>query len=86
MIYGGVGLLLVTAATGYWVLERADTHRGSLKKVGRFVGSVIIIVSLLGVACRVWAITTGQSTYHKKMGYHSRSATPWQAPASTSSN
>ena len=55
----GVGLLLLTAIGGYWVCERAETHKGRLKNVGQLLGSVIIIVSLIGVACQVWCLVTG---------------------------
>ena len=50
----GAGLLLVAAAVGYWVLERAETHKGNLRRVGQCLGWVIIFASLIGVACRVW--------------------------------
>jgi len=54
-----VGLLL-TAAAGYWVLERASTHKGQLQKVGFFVGSFLIVASLVGVICSVWCFGTGK--------------------------
>ena len=54
----GSGLLLVSAAIGYLVLERSEKHKGGLKRVGRLLGSVIIIVSLIGVACRIWYVST----------------------------
>ena len=50
----GVGALLIAAVGGYWVLERAARQKGNLKKVGQLLGTVIIIVSLIGVACKVW--------------------------------
>ncbi len=50
----GVGVLLVTAIGGYWVLERAEKHRRPLKTVGQLLGGSIILISLLGVACSVW--------------------------------
>ena len=54
MLYGGEGLaaLLLSAAGGYWVLERSDGHKGELRRVGRLLGSVIIIVSLLSIVLR----------------------------------
>ena len=51
---GGAGALLLAAVGGYWVLERAAREKGSLKKIGQVLGAVIIIASLLGVACKVW--------------------------------
>ena len=56
----GIGGLFVAAVAGYWVLERAEGHRGTLRKVGRFLGWVIILASLTGVVCRVWAVSTGK--------------------------
>lgn len=60
-MHGGTGLLLLGAVAGYWVLERADSHKGQLKKAGQVVGWVVIVTSLLGVACRVYAVATGQA-------------------------
>jgi hypothetical protein len=57
MVYG-TGLLLLAAVGGYWVLERAASHKGNLKRVGQILGAVIIIVSLIGVACKVWCAAT----------------------------
>jgi len=57
----GAGILLLSAIGGYWVLERASGHRGRLKQVGQILGGLIIIVSLIGVACRVWGYTTGNA-------------------------
>lgn len=59
-MHGGTGLLLLGAVAGYWVLERADSHKGQLKKVGQVVGWLVLVTSLLGVACRVYAVATGQ--------------------------
>ncbi|MEK7878262.1 MAG: hypothetical protein AAB285_00220 [candidate division NC10 bacterium] len=56
----GTGLLLLTAVAGYWALERAESHKGQLKKVGQLVGWVVIVTSFLGLACRVYAVATGQ--------------------------
>ena len=76
----GTGFLLLAAVGGYWVLERASGHRGALKKVGQWVGGIVLAVSLIGVGCRVWALTTGQHVHHDKTGkgwycpYHATSA------------
>ena len=56
--HGLVGLLLASVA-GYWVLERASTHKGQLQKVGFAVGSFILIVSVVGVICSVWCLSSG---------------------------
>ena len=52
----GVWTLLLAAVAGYWVLERAETHKGDLRRVGKGLGWLIIIVSLVGVACTVWRL------------------------------
>lgn len=52
----GAGVLLLASVAGYWVLERAEAHKGSLRRIGRLVGGFIIVVSLIGVACRVWTV------------------------------
>ena len=49
------GVLLVAAIGGYWVLERAATHKGYLKQIGQVLGTAIIVISLIGVACRIWS-------------------------------
>jgi len=59
----GTGLLFLSAVAGYWVLERAATHKGNLKRIGQLVGGVILIGSLVGVACRVWALATGKGSF-----------------------
>ena len=59
-MHGGTGFLLLGAVAGYWVLERAESHRGQLKQVGQVVGWVVLVTSLLGVACKVYAVATGQ--------------------------
>lgn len=58
MVGYGVGVLLLSTVAGYWVLERAEGHKGSLRKVGRFLGWLIIVSSLIGVVCRVWCYAT----------------------------
>ena len=59
----GVWTLLLAAVAGYWVLERAETHKGDLRRVGKGLGWLIIIVSLVGVACTVWYVTKYQMGY-----------------------
>ena len=57
MLYGGGGLLLLSAVAGYWVLERAETHKGSLRRSGRVVGWIIIVSSFVGLICRIACAT-----------------------------
>ncbi len=53
MFSGGVSGLLLAAAAGYWVLERAESHKRGLRRVGRWVGGAIIVVAIVGSACRI---------------------------------
>ena len=54
MLGHGIATLLLTAIGGYWVLERASAHKGQLKQVGYLLGSIIIVVSLVGVGKQIW--------------------------------
>ncbi len=51
MMGHGSGVLLIAAAVGYLVLERADKHKNSLRRAGQLVGWSIIIVSFLSMLC-----------------------------------
>ena len=70
MVHEAAGLL-IAAALGYLVVERADKHKGSLRRIGYMVGGVIIVSSILGLACAVsckagaWSCNMGM----KKSGY-----------------
>ena len=59
MMSHGVALLLLSAAAGYWVLERAEGQKKNLKQIGQLVGGLIIVISLLGVACKVYYLMKG---------------------------
>lgn len=84
MVGHGIGLLLVTVVAGYWVLERAETHKGDLRRVGKVLGWLIIVSSLIGIACRVWGYATCPPGAMGKQGFcpfsRSRVTTP-AAPA-----
>ena len=45
----GAGIFLLGTLGGYWLLERAESHKGSLKRIGQWLGALTIIVSLLGL-------------------------------------
>lgn len=64
MMMGSSAGLLLAAVAGYWVMERAERHKSGLKTVGKVLGAVIIVVSLLGVACAAWC--GGKSCGHGK--------------------
>ena len=55
----GTGGLLIAAAAGYLVLERAETHKGNLRRVGRWVGWIIMLVSFGGVICIIQRCAKG---------------------------
>ena len=42
---------LVSLAVGYWVLTLSDKQSGFTKTLGRVVGWIILVVSLLGPLC-----------------------------------
>ena len=51
---GGSGkayFALVIIAVGYWVLTMAANQKGRLKKLGNWLGGLIIVVSLAGLIC-----------------------------------
>ena len=87
MMYGhGLVGLLLAAVAGYWVLERASERKGQLKQVGFFVGSLIIVVSILGVACSIWCMASGNAgmcPFGGKMGRGGYSPYMPPAPSST---
>lgn len=59
MIHGAAGLLL-SAAVGYLVIERADKHKeGSVRRVGFIIGTFIAVASILGIACVVSCNNSG---------------------------
>jgi len=82
----GAGMLLISAAVGYFVLERAEKRKGVLKRVGQLLGWLIIIVSLVGVACRTWCVSTGAKGWRSCpfMPKASMSPLPESAPSKTS--
>jgi hypothetical protein len=47
----GAGIFLLGAIGGYWLLERAESHKRGLRRIGRLLGAFIIIFSLLGLVC-----------------------------------
>ena len=76
----GVGILLLAAVGGYWVMERAQTHKAPLKKFGQFLGGLIIAVSLIGVACRVWYLATCAMAKGGYCPFTSKMAPPQPVP------
>lgn len=55
MMGHGVPALLISAAAGYWVLTHAEKERqGGVRKLGQYLGLLIIVVSVLGAACKIY--------------------------------
>ena len=55
-MFHGMAMYFLTAIGGYWVLERAESHKeGSLRRIGRVLGIVIILLSFIAVACSGWS-------------------------------
>lgn len=67
MLQGAAGLL-IAAAVGYLVIERADRHKGSLRRIGYLVGGVIVVSSIIGLACKVSCMASGGSCGMMKKG------------------
>ncbi len=63
-----IGVLLFTAIGGYWLLERGLTHKGQMKQLGLILGSLIIVISLAGVAAQAWSLSTCRVSHGGKMG------------------
>jgi hypothetical protein len=65
-----VGMLLIAAGVGYWVLTLAGKQKARIKTLGRWLGLLIIIVSVLGASCKMYyQWTCGSSGYYKKCSY-----------------
>lgn len=42
---------LIGLALGYWVLTHAEREKGTLKRIGKVIGWIILVVSLIGPLC-----------------------------------
>ena len=69
MVGHGIAPLLLAMVGGYWVIERAEREKGQVRQLGRFLGSVIIVVSLFGVICQVWSSITCSMGKSGRGGY-----------------
>ncbi|MBI2871087.1 MAG: hypothetical protein HYY14_05175 [Candidatus Omnitrophica bacterium] len=56
---GGTAFLLLAIVAGYWLLERAEQQKGGMKRLGRILGLVVIAIALIGTACKVYCISSG---------------------------
>ena len=59
MFLHGVSSLLITSAVGYWVVTQAQKEKGQVKKLGQLLGAIIVLVSLVGVGCKIYVLATG---------------------------
>ncbi len=59
LIGHGGALILVSVLGGYWLLERAEGHKGELRSIGRILGALLIVLSLLGLVLGVWGMSSG---------------------------
>lgn len=61
---------LFSLAVGYWVLTLAAKEKGTLQKIGKALGWVIIVVSLCGPLCLAWCgMKCGPKGGHCGSGY-----------------
>ena len=57
----GIGVLLLAAAAGYWVVIQAEGHKRGLRRLGRWLGGAIIIIALLGATCLLTCGASGKN-------------------------
>ena len=55
MMGHGIAVSLVSSAVGYWVLTQAESQKGKVRKLGQYLGVAIVLVSVLGAACKIYA-------------------------------
>ncbi|MBI3312525.1 MAG: hypothetical protein HYZ88_03260 [Candidatus Omnitrophica bacterium] len=80
MMGHGVSALLVTAAVGYWVLTHAEKEKqGGVRKLGQYLGLLIIIVSVFGAACKIYYQINGYPP--GRMGMMGKMACPMTGKA-----
>ena len=71
---GRITGLMIGAAVGYWVLERAENHKRGLRRIGRWLGGAIIALALVGIVCRLtWLM---RSTDYPMRGRAARQVGP----------
>ena len=44
---------LITTAVGYWILTASEKEKNQVKKTGRILALIVILVSLAEIACGV---------------------------------
>ena len=53
MMGHSISVPLISAAVGYWVLTAAEKEKNRIKKLGHWLGLLIIVVSLGSAACKI---------------------------------
>ena len=56
-MYSSVGILLIAAGVGYWVLTLANKQKDRIKKLGQWLALIMITISLIGVGCKIYHVT-----------------------------
>jgi len=72
-----VGMLLIAAVAGYWLLERSIKQRGRMKPFGKLLSAFIITVSLIGVICQLTCVTSYGKFGNCRIG---KGKTGWSCP------
>ena len=67
-MFGSAVFYLLAAAVGYLILERASTQKKNLKTIGQIVGILIITLSFLSFACKVYWVSKWKTGIYGKGG------------------
>ena len=62
----GTGTLLLAATAGYWVIVQAEGRKRGLRRLGRWLGGAVIVVSLIGVLCQLACGSAGNCPWSGK--------------------
>ncbi len=80
---GAIGVFLISAAAGYWVLARSSSEQGWVKTLGRVMGIGIIFISLLSIPAALRQVRAPANTFGRPGAFptpgtqfHRPSATP----------
>jgi len=64
----GVALMLISLGVGYIVAAKASKEQGFLKQLGYWIGSIIIILSVLSALCGLYGKMGGKPHFMHKGG------------------
>ena len=71
MMGHGMSMLLITSAVGYWVLTQSQKEKNNVKKIGQLLGFAIILISVLGAACKIYGAVQACKAGNCPMGISS---------------